>query len=299
VTTPEIAETRTAEGRLPTFVIVGAAKSGTSSLAAYLAWRRDVFFAPGKEVYFFDENFEQGLDWYRRHFAEAGDAPAVGEATPGYMADPAAITRMAETIPEARLIALLRHPVDRAYSHYWHWRERKGERREFEEIARYELANWGSDGSPTWDPQHPENYRYLGMSRYLPQLQRIADAFSRDQLQVVMFDDLSKKPVETFQEVCRHVGIDDQEIPESVGGVFNSFTTNRRARVRNFMQRPKVARVLPGRAEALVLKVVERGDAPAYPAMDPQLHAELTEAFRADNDALAAWLGQDLSHWNA
>src|SRR4051812_42429120 len=107
--------------RAPDFLIVGAAKAGTTSLAAYLAEHPDVFMARRKELHFFgrEKEYRRGWEWYCSHFEGAGDARAVGEATPDYMWRERAVERIAQDLPKARIIATLRHPVDRAYSHYW------------------------------------------------------------------------------------------------------------------------------------------------------------------------------------
>jgi hypothetical protein len=107
-------------GRLPTFLVIGAMKAGTSTLARALAQHPQVFVPRAKEVHFFDHHFGRGLDWYRAWFEEAGAVPAVGEASPTYMHNEGAWLRMARTLPDARLIAILRDPGDCAYSHYWH-----------------------------------------------------------------------------------------------------------------------------------------------------------------------------------
>jgi hypothetical protein len=107
-------------GRLPNFLIVGAMKSGTTSLARYLGAHPQAYVAPEKEINFFERGYvwNRGVDWYASRFEGAGDALAVGEASPSYMYWPTAIERMASVVPDARLIALLRDPVERAYSHY-------------------------------------------------------------------------------------------------------------------------------------------------------------------------------------
>src|SRR5437764_7156012 len=104
---------------LPNFFIIGAMRSGTTSLTRYLNAHPDVFVAPGKELHFFDQRFDRGLDWYRDCFERAAGQRAIGEATQSYMYDAEAMTRLAVTVPKARLLAILRNPVDRAWSHYW------------------------------------------------------------------------------------------------------------------------------------------------------------------------------------
>src|SRR5689334_25080325 len=103
---------------LPNFVVIGAPKAGTTALSRYLGDHRDGFVAAQKEVHYFDRDhlFSRGVEWYEAQFEGAGGVRAVGDATPGYMYSREAIDRMAALLPDVRLIATLRNPVDRAYS---------------------------------------------------------------------------------------------------------------------------------------------------------------------------------------
>lgn len=105
---------------LPNFLIVGAARAGTTSLYYYLKQHPDVFMSPKKEIDFFDvdKNFEKGLDWYERYFEGYTGQKAIGEASPLYMYLEKVPKRIAKVIPDVKLIFILRNPVDRAYSHY-------------------------------------------------------------------------------------------------------------------------------------------------------------------------------------
>ena len=103
---------------LPNFVVIGAMRSGSTSLYKYLQAHPDVFM-PRKEIHFFDVKWDRGIAWYHTRFEGYAGQTAIGEATPTYLADPVALDRMAATIPDARLVAVLRDPIDRAYSHYW------------------------------------------------------------------------------------------------------------------------------------------------------------------------------------
>ena len=112
---------------LPHFLIIGAQKAGTTSLASYLAAHPGVVPSKRKEVHFFDLNYEKGVDWYRSHFPIArgqglrrrmrGRRMLTGEASPYYIFHPLAASRAFDLLPAARVIVLLRNPVDRAYSH--------------------------------------------------------------------------------------------------------------------------------------------------------------------------------------
>jgi hypothetical protein len=163
-------------GMLPNFVIIGTQKGGTSLLYRLLIRHPLVEPAATKELHFFDNNFAEGQSWYERYFPQSkriDDRKTVsGEATPSYLFDPLVPERMAKTVPDARLIALLRNPVDRAYSQY-QMRVRRGhEDRSFEEAIRQETA-----GESRAD--------YLARGRYAEQLERFAFFADRNNLLVM------------------------------------------------------------------------------------------------------------------
>src|SRR5258708_35856410 len=137
-------------GRLPDFVIIGAAPSGTTWVARQLRLHPEIHVAPQKEVNFFeqDANFERGPDWYRAQFLRARSGQRVGEATPAYMMVPRAAERMAALIPDARLIAILRNPVDRAYSLYWFTHNWGADDRTPEQALREAMAREGPSDAP-------------------------------------------------------------------------------------------------------------------------------------------------------
>ena len=106
---------------LPNFVIIGAQKSGTTSLSYYLQEHPEIYVYP-KEIHFFDDRdgtYEHGLEFYSGFFAESQGAKAIGECTPCYIYAEQPPERMYEAIPNAKLILIARNPVDRAYSNYW------------------------------------------------------------------------------------------------------------------------------------------------------------------------------------
>ncbi|MGH2784710.1 MAG: sulfotransferase domain-containing protein [Actinomycetota bacterium] len=271
-----------AGGRLPSFLIIGAPKAGTTTLAAYLDAHPDVFVAREKEVHYFDTNFSRGLDWYRSRFIGAMSERAVGEASPTYMYATQRLERIAATLPKARLIAVLRDPVDRAYSHYW-WQHAIGESRSFEDAVRAEMRGEWHEGRPK---------RYLDGGRYRRYLEDVGRYFPRDALHVVTLEDLRREPAQTFSEVCRFLGVDGSFVPPNLGEVRNPAYRLRSPRLRRLMFRTRAWRRLPS-------GVAERIDAwnrvPfRYPDLDPALRSEL-RAWFADADAeLAGWLGRPL-----
>lgn len=272
-------------GRLPSFLIIGVPKAGTTSLAAYLDEHPDVFISRKKEVHFFDRHYDLGLDWYRDHFAASDRAAAIGEATPTYIYNDAAIPRIAEALPDARLIVLLRNPVDRAYSNYWYQRSLGYERRGFAAAVDQEMQD------PNVKP-----FRHLRRGRYLPYLERVCQYMPRGALHVALFEDLRDHPKEVFGDVCRFIEIDDATIPTVVGRVEKQTTLLRSDRLRASILKHKVWKRLPERFTYWIdsLNRVDK----TYPAMEPALRARLVEWFREPNRALGEWLGRDLSVWD-
>lgn len=278
------ASTDAAAGALPTFLIIGAMRAGTTSLAAYLSAHPDVFIARQKEVHFFDREFDRGVDWYREQFAEVRDEKAIGEATPAYLSNAEAPARIAALLPDARLIATLRDPVDRAYSHYCFMRGFGQETRSFAEAIEQD------DGTA---PGLVGNY--LSVGRYLPQLERVCSFFPRTSLHVFLFEDLRADAAGTFADVCRFIGVDDAVRPPILGEALNPPHRLRSKRLMLEMQRWHAWRRLP-------FKLGERIDrwnrAPVrYPPLDRGLRRALVDRTAEDRAALARWLGRDLSVW--
>src|SRR5262245_44744848 len=255
-------------------------RSGTTSLYKYLQEHPDVFM-PRKEIHFFDRKWERGLAWYHSRFEGHAGQPAIGEATPTYLAEPVALDRMAATIPDARLLAALRDPVDRAYSHYWMEHARRRDPRTFEDAVADEIAGRGG----------PSRSDYLDRGRYLRQLEAVSERFPRERLCVVLFDDLRDRPGETYADVCRFLGIDDHFVPQRLGERVNRYVSFRSIRTRGMRrQLPSVRRIgrIGGRLNA------REG---AYPPMTPDTRDGLRRYFATEVDRLAEWLGRDLSMW--
>ena len=267
---------------LPTFVIAGAMRSGTTSLTRWLRGHPDVWMSPNKELHYFDTRWERGVtvDEYRQDFAGWDHQPAVGEATPNYVFHRDAMQRLTSVLPDARIVLSLRHPVDRAYSHYWARRSRGIETRGFAEVVATE-------------PEVPvtDDGGLLARGRYLEQIQRMLHHLDREQLLVVLFDDLEAHPTETFVEVCDFIGVGRTSVPDEVGRAANGYRHFRSERVRQLSLRlPKSLGNAVGHLNSRTEK---------YPTMDAPLRAALCEQFRPHNDALAEWLGRDLSAWDS
>jgi Sulfotransferase domain len=197
---------------LPDAVILGAQKSGTSSLHGYLTQHPGVTAPLRKEVHYFDLNHGRGEAWYRAHFGRAG-APGLNlDSSPYYLYHPAVPRRLAALLPGAKLVVLLRDPVRRAYSHYWHERDKGRERLDFEAAIAAEPGRIDrdharlADGSLERSPAH-QHFSYLARGRYAEQLGRWYAHFPREQLLVLRFEDLVREPLQTLNATLAFLGL--------------------------------------------------------------------------------------------
>lgn len=259
---------------LPDFIIVGAQKSGTSSLYRYLAQHPQVRESTVKEVHYFDGGIEEGTDthalgerWYRSHFPLASEmTPGVQayEASPLYMLHPLAAERMARLLPRVKLVAILRDPTDRALSHYFHNVRKNAARHSKEDLgpgaamaaeeARLAPVLARGDYGEAF-----RAYSYKARGRYLEQLERYWAHFPRENLLVLRAEDLFEDPAGLLAGLCDFLGLDRP----AGGGDF----------------RP--ANVGSNREE-----------------VDPGVRAELEAYFAPMNQALYAALGRDFG-WPA
>ena len=271
--------------RLPNFLVIGAMRSGTSALGSYLRAHPEVFVTVQGEVHFFDSKFERGVDWYRGQFRDAGVATAVGETTATYMYDEPALDRMASVVPDARLIAILRNPVDRAYSHYWLNRARGLEPLSFADAVHAEGERLAQG-----DRRTHFGKSYVDRGRYLRQLENVVARFRRDDLHVAIFEDLREDAGGVYGSICRFLGVDDGFAPPHLGDRVFGYREYRSATLH------RATRYLP---VGVRRRVRRRNTLKAdYPPMHEGIRAQLLDSFADDNRRLAEWLGRDLSRWD-
>jgi len=203
---------------LPTFVIGGPPKAGTTALWSLLARHPQVFMTQTKEPRFFTRNAENpapgviapgmtpgqgyalGLDWYEGLFDGSEAYPARGEASPQYIGAVDGPGLMQRHVPDLKVIFILRNPITRAHSHYWHHRSRGRERGD----DRAEMPPF----SAALD-DHPTLRYFVYFGRYREHLERYRQALGEDRVHPVLFDDLRTMPAETYAAVCRVIGVDD------------------------------------------------------------------------------------------
>jgi hypothetical protein len=198
----------------PSFLVIGASQSGTTSFFSYLTAGPQVLPALAKEVRYFDRYYAKGRDWYRSFFPlrAAAAGAAVGEATPAYMWHPHVPARVREFDPGMRLIALLRDPVDRAYSDFHKRREKHSAGLTFEqglereaERTKGELERMRRD--PGYVSAAYRRFAYVDKGRYADQLERWLEHFPREQLLVLTSEELQHDPAAAVAGAARFLGV--------------------------------------------------------------------------------------------
>lgn len=197
---------------LPDTLIIGAMKSGTSSLHYYLTQHPQVVPPLRKEVHYFDLNFARGEPWYRANFGLADAGGLNLDSSPYYLFHPQVPQRAHELLPNARLIVLLRDPVRRAYSHYWHERDKGREPLSFEDAIAAEPERVEREharlaaGEIERSTAH-QYFSYLARGRYAEQLQRWLQFYPRGQLLVLRFEDLAHEPLPVLNRTLEWLGL--------------------------------------------------------------------------------------------
>ena len=249
----------------PDFIIIGAQKCGTTSLYNYLLRHPGIVAATKRSIKFFDHgpNWAKGVLWYRAHFPfaparpGATDRPLVGECTPSYFVHPQGPARIRRIAPRARLMVLLRNPVDRAYSAYHHQRRKGREPLSFEAALDHEQERVADEYRRLASERHfvARSYRlysYVGWGHYAEYLEPWLRTFPREQILIMLTDDLAADPAGVLTKVHAFLGLPSARLDD-----------------------------------------YPRLNAGRYDSLEPYLRKRLLEHFEPHNRRLAAVLGRD------
>jgi hypothetical protein len=183
---------------LPNFIIAGAPKSATSTLYEYIKQHPEIYMSPVKEPFFFDFNYEKGIEFYESFFEGHNGEKAIGEATVWYMSWKSVPERIYRVIPEVKLIFILRNPVERAFSNY-QMDLRSGRytpKQSFGYVIRNEKKIYGIDR------------RIVSGGFYYQHLKRFENYFSRDNMLILLYDDFKKDVRFVEQSIYNFLEVD-------------------------------------------------------------------------------------------
>lgn len=289
----------------PNFFIIGAAKSGTTSLAEALRRHPDVFVSEVKEPQFFsvDELWNRGVESYvSSHFSGASRFLARGEATPHYLVWEKAAQRIREAMPPEshRFVAIFRDPVARAYSLY-----RNMVSEGFEELSFEEALACEEERSRDADLESRGSllYRYYSSGLYARQLEAYFRYFDRDRFLLLLQEDLIRDPAGVLRRLCHFLGV-REDVDLRGAEVANPAGEPRSMALQRFLRQPHwikeplkqiLSESLRRRLARSILSSNKRIG--ANPTMDPDTERALRERFRDDVTAFAAIVERDLSHW--
>ena len=296
---------------LPNFLIVGAAKSGTSSLYEYLAQHPDIYLCPVKEpCYFSDGNprlVQTDLE-YEALFDGRTTEKAVGEASASYLYDPKTPEKIETLLDGVKIIIILRNPVNRAYSQWGQIFYQLGyEKLSFENAleAEDERISQGKFGETS--PFYYGFYHYFHAGLYYEHVKRYFDTFEREQVQVHIFEEFIKSPIKTCREIFTFIGVDPDFTP--IIDKHNPAAAFRVGILHRFLLSPpsfldKLYQALPMRSKLLVYNVARsifrmNLQDMSRPPMKKHIRDRLMESYRENIDQLEDLLGRDLSIWDA
>ena len=299
---------------LPDFLIIGAPKAGSTALHAALVDHPDLFLSTPKEPKHFltdgrpprrqrgpgDAHSAREWLWresdYRALFDSAPAGALRGESTPFYLWSRDAHRRIRATVPHVRMIAVIRDPVERAYSNWTHlWADGLEPEADFRAAVRAEPRRVAAGWAPFW--------RYLELGRYGEQLQHLYSLFDRERVFVLRYREMVDRPEQSLDAICRFLGVRTglvSAIPSSnVGRWADDSPRNRRLRravrlgaAAGSLAPPAVWR----RAERPLLNAMQRGAGPR-PRLDPDVRRELIEGCRDDVALLESLTGDSYRDW--
>jgi len=264
------------------FIIIGAAKSATTWLQKQLQADPDVYM-PDQELHYFSREYSKGQDWYFSQFNEELHDKVVGEKSNSYLYEPEAAVRLHRDLPQIKLIAQLRNPVERAYSSY---------------CMRFRRGEVGADIESYLDPTLGENLKYQISGKFALHLQTYIDLFGRDKLLILFFEGVSLDPETQMSQVRSHLGLPPRPL-SSIGREKVKDKTSQmvsaRLRKRLAWMKP-IVRPLRGTSgfEAVRGLVTQQT---RYPQMTDELRNRLNEYYHPSIEALEQISGQSLSHW--
>jgi hypothetical protein len=291
---------------LPDFLIIGAPRSATTFFMSCASEHPNIYMASLRDygsgdIHFFDantkisyeHNFEKGIEWYQQLFEKATTETVIGEKTAHYLCDPQAPDLIRRHIPKVQMIAILRNPVERAYSDYWY---------HIGEIPP------GMSFLEACYSERTKRLLLLEAGFYYRHVRRYLEFFDRSQCLFLLYDDLKENPLQSLQRAFRFLKVDPDFVPSMYHQKMNVALMRKRGRYYclrlfgglikqncptffNLAKRLPIAHVIQARiAEERNVDSYERG----YPSMSVEARTKLSAVYYEQNQKLANFLNRDL-----
>ncbi|PQJ35066.1 hypothetical protein BSZ35_11090 [Salinibacter sp. 10B] len=274
---------------LPTFLICGAHKAGTTALYKFLDQHPGVLMSEPKETDFFGRHYNRGWEWFASHFEGYEGQDAVGEASSMTMASEEAPERIAERLPNVKLIFLLRNPIRRAYSHYYY------------HLYTGKATTPASFGEVIRDQNSEFRDEIIRLGRYDRQIPRFDDYFNRDQMTIILQEDLQSETTSVVENVYRFIGVDPDFDPAT--DTYNATKHPTSPGLFYWARRAWQPLEAVGQAIAPVAVDVLREKARDLftnrdrPGMEPEARTYLRDVYKDTISWTEQRLECDLSHW--
>ncbi len=297
--------------KMPTFLIIGAAKAGTTSLYQYLKEHPQIYMSPQKEPRFFALEGEKidfrgpgdltrfryvtDLETYRLLFEDVSHEVAIGEASTWYLYIPKAAERIQHYLPDVKLIVMLRDPVERAYSHFSSWRREGVEPLEhFSQAMAAEKERMENNWSPAW------HYQQKGF--YYHQLKRYFDLFEKSQIKIYLYEDFKANSTNVVQDIFRFLGVDDTIVTDTsqkhnVSGIPRNKALHKFLKQSNPLRGFLHSWVPAKLRQRVKTNLINLNLQNKNQALSPKIRKQFIEVYREDILKLQELINRDLSQW--
>ena len=280
------------KGALPNLIIIGAMKCGTTSLHYYLNQHPEISMSSPKELKFFvaEKNWQRGVEWYRSHFSDS--AKIRGEASPDYTAchrRQNVASRIYSVVPEAKLIYIIRDPVERIISHYMHRKLKGVEHRTINEaLSECDLCN----------------NNYLLRSQYYLQLKEYLNYFPNRQILILTLEELSSHPQKTLKKIFSYLEVEESfknfQIDKKLNQAKNKIPKNSLKMFGDRMSLLNYAFLrLPNQLQWQVARLLGNPFSltTERPQLSPELKQRIIDLLQEDVNRLREYTGKDFHHW--
>lgn len=299
---------------MPNFLMIGAAKAGTTSLYYYLKQHPQIYLPsgynkepdflalegekleyPGPRGMFKMRNRITDIESYRALFDEVTTQKAIGEASTLYIYSEKAPERIQYYIPEAKLIAILRDPVERAFSHYLYWASQG-----FEPDTDFNFAKAIQAEPQRLGEGWSHNWHYVQRGFYYVQIKRYFDRFDASQIKIYLYEDLFKDKIAVVQDIFRFLGVDDTFVP-NVSKTHNQTAVPKNLTLNKLLNRPNPIKTIlkplfpTGLRKGLANSLKQRNQ--GKPHLSAKIRKQLIAVYREDILQLQDAIGRDLSNW--